>query len=381
MFYLLWILTAITCLCCIAYAGMIAFFSYGWMKTKHLKTPSSRKVRVAVIVAARNEENNIASCLEALMAQSYPAEKTEIIIVNDHSEDNTSAIVRKYIREGGNIQLLDTEEKGKKAAIAKAIKNTSAELIITTDADCIMAEKWIETIVSFYEHSKAVMIVGPVAFHNEGSLFEKMQSLELMALLGSTGGALYFDKAIMCNGANLAYTRQIFNELEGFKGIDQGASGDDVLLMYKVSRRYKNKIKFLKDQDAIVSTSAKATLKEFTEQRKRWSSKGFGAFNAETKYVSLIVYMFSALIILTGILSGFSSVKSGICLSFFRICLILMGIKCVFDFLLLFLAASFYNKKRYLYLFLPLQFIYILYVVIIGLLGSSKKYEWKGRKF
>lgn len=381
MFYLLWILTMVTVLFCAAYVIMIALFSYGWIRTRCSAAASSQKVSVAVIIAARNEEHMIAGCLEAIMMQSYPAGLMEIIVIDDHSEDDTSGIVRKYISNSGNIQLLHAEGRGKKAAIATGIKNTSAELIITTDADCRMNKNWIESIVSFYEQSNAAMIVGPVMFSNESSVFQKMQSLELIALQGSTAGALYFNKAIMCNGANLAYTRSAFNDTGGFKDIDRGASGDDVLLMYKIGKRYKNGIKFLKNTDAIVSTSAKETLREFSEQRKRWASKGFDAFNAETKSVSVIVYMLSVLIILTGLLSAFTSVKPGIGLSFFQICLILTGIKCVFDFLLLFLAASFYNKERYLYLFLPEQFIYILYVILIGMAGSKKRFEWKGRKF
>jgi cellulose synthase/poly-beta-1,6-N-acetylglucosamine synthase-like glycosyltransferase len=380
MLYLHWTITIIACLLCIGYAVMIALFSYGWSRTKHSNVSSSGNVSVTVVIAARNEERNIGFCLDALLAQSYKG-KMNIIVVDDHSEDYTAEAVRGYCNKHPQVSMLKAEGTGKKSAIALAISNSDAELIITTDADCVMGSGWAESIAAFYEASGAAMVVAPVAFVNEKSIFEKMQSLELMALMGSTCGALHFNKAILCNGANLAYRREAFNEVKGFSGIDRQASGDDVLLMYKFSGRYRDGVKFLKDREAIVQTPAKRTLKEFSEQRKRWTSKPFGAFNRETKWVSLIVYLFCLFILLMALLSAFTSVKSAVCQPFFQICLILTGIKCVFDFLLLFLAASFFRKKHYLYLFLPEQFMYVFYVVLAGLLGNRGRFEWKGRKF
>jgi len=380
MLYLLWTITILTCLLCLAYAVMIALFSYGWLRTGHPAVLSSGNVPVAVIVAARNEENGIGACLEALLAQTYRG-KVSIIVVDDHSDDRTLVILSEYARKYPQLSVLNAEGTGKKAAILKGIGSTDAELIITTDADCVMGGDWIESIVAFYEASEAAMVVAPVAFANEGSVFEKMQSLELMALMGSTCGSLHFNRAILCNGANLAYRRDAFYEVKGFEGIDAQPSGDDVLLMYKIGRRYKGGVKFLKRSEAIVYTPAKRTLREFSEQRKRWASKPFSAFNSETKAVSLVVYLFCLLLILMGVLSAFASVKSAVCQPFFQICLILTGIKCVFDFLLLFLAASFFRKKHYLYLFLPEQFMYVFYVVLAGLFGNRGRFEWKGRKF
>jgi cellulose synthase/poly-beta-1,6-N-acetylglucosamine synthase-like glycosyltransferase len=380
MFCLLWTITIIACLLCAAYVLMIVLFSVGWIRTGHSVTVPSAMVSVAVVIAARNEEDTISACLDALLLQSYTGE-VNIIVVDDHSEDRTADAVREYCIRYPRIRLLNTEGSGKKAAITTAVQGTDAELIITTDADCVTDAEWLESIVSFYEETDAVMIVAPVAFVNEKSMFEKMQSLEMLALMGSTCGSLYFNKAILCNGANLAYTRKAFNEVRGFEGIDRQPSGDDVLLMYKIRERYPKGLRFLKDHRAIVSTPAKASLHEFVEQRKRWASKSFAAFNAETKWVSALVYLFSLFILLMAVLSPLASVNSGICLSFFQICLILTGIKCVFDFLLLFLAASFFKKQRYLYLFLPEQFMYVFYVVLTGLLGKRGRFEWKGRKF
>ncbi len=376
------ILTIIAAVLCVCYTALIARYCYGWMKTPSSGNKNNVPVTIAVVIAARNEEKNIAECLDKILEQKYPELDFEIIVVDDHSTDQTGMVIQRYADKYPNVKLISlVETSGKKNAIAAAIAVTQAELIVTTDADCTMEKNWLSGIAAFYSNTRCKMIVAPVAFTNPVSVFEKMQSLELMALVGSTAGSLYFNTAILCNGANLAYTRAVFNELDGFSGINGSASGDDVLLMYKIAEKYPEEIRFFKDQEAIVYTPAKKKLNEFINQRKRWASKGFKALNAATRMVSILVYSFSFLLLLTSLLTGLAALKSALYLPFFEFCLIIAGIKCIIDFLLLFLAASFFKRKHELFLFLPEQLLYMLYVVVVGMLGSTGKYEWKGRKF
>lgn len=384
MYCFLQIITIITAALCALYTLMIACFAYGWLRTESFQKKNNATTRLAVIIAARNEEMMIGKCLDALIVQAYDHSLFEIIVADDHSSDATAAIVQQYAGRYENIKLIrlsDPKESGKKKAIAAAIAQTQAELIVTTDADCTMGNNWLSSIAAFYEEKRCKMIVGPVAFAPVETLFEKVQSLELMALMGSTAGSLFYHKATLCNGANLAYTREVFHELNGFSGIDEKASGDDVLLMYKLGKKYPESIAFLKDRDAIVTTPAKKRFSEFISQRKRWASKGLGALNGPSKAVALLVYGCSFSILLMGLISGFASLRSGIYLPFFKIGLILFAIKCIIDILLLFLAAFFFRRLRDLFYFLPLQLIYIVYVVVVGMQGNRGKYEWKGRKF
>jgi cellulose synthase/poly-beta-1,6-N-acetylglucosamine synthase-like glycosyltransferase len=363
------------------YVVVFACFAYGWEMTKGNVPLKGPGVNVCVIIAARNEKDVIGRVLTSLIGQTYPSLFTEVIVVDDHSEDNTSEIVQTYSKTYSHISLIKASGSGKKDAIAEAITATEAELIITTDADCTMGAEWLETIVSFYNEHGSKMIAAPVTFRKEKTISEKLQTLEFLALMGSTGGSLYFHKAVMCNGANLAYTREAFNEAGGFGSIDDIASGDDVLLMYKMKKLYPGKISFLKNERAIVYTDAKHDLAEFVSQRRRWASKGPNLLNKETLALSLLVYFFSFFLLLMVLLSPFTDSKPISDLSFLQICIILGGIKCVIDFLLLFLAAGFFRRREVLLLFLPGQVIYLFYVLVIGTLGSSGHFEWKGRKF
>lgn len=382
-FYFIYAITFITILLCAVYFSVIASYCYGWIKTKTLPTVISKECRIAVVIAVRNEEAAIRDCLNAIIGQTYPKDLFEIIAADDNSTDGTCAIVREIsMQHPGRIKLIQLGAKslsGKKNALREAIQSTSAELIVTTDGDCVMGKDWLRSIASFYLQTGAKMIAGPVIFRNEDTVFKKMQSLEMMALMASTCGSLHLNRGILCNGANFAYTKKVFAEVNGFAGIDQTASGDDILLMYKVLKKYKNGVQFLKNEEAAVYTHAKENVKEFIEQRKRWASKGFKALNSYARAVSLLVYLFNLLLVSGCLFTGFASINSNTYLPFFGVSLILFGIKCIIDFLLLFLAAAFFKKKKFLYLFMPEQFIYMIYVIIIGLLGSTGRYEWKGR--
>ena len=366
----------------LAYFLLIASYCYGWKKIRSFNHNNyDTSVFVSVIVPARNEEQTIINCLTSLVNQNYSTHKYEIIVVDDASTDATNAIVQQFCEDNKNSILITLTEQqgGKKNAIIKAIEAAKGELIVTTDADCVMNSNWLSSIAAFYGQTQAKMIVAPVCFYDERTVFEKMQSLEFIALITSSGGSLYFNKAIMCNGANLAYTKHIFNEVNGFEGVDKQATGDDVLLMYKIKQKYPDGVHFLKHNDAIVYTKAKSTIKEFIDQRRRWASKEFKMLNTETKFVSVIVYFFNFMLLVLPLLAFFCLPNTPFRLTFFKICLIIIVIKVFIDFLLLFLGTSFFKKKMLLIYFLPEQLFYIIYIVMIGLLGMKRKYKWKDR--
>ncbi|HEY0029611.1 MAG TPA: glycosyltransferase [Bacteroidia bacterium] len=366
---------------CVCYLILITAYCIGWIGTESTVLSDEQSVSISIIIASRNEEKNISLCLNAILQQSYSKAKYELIVIDDHSSDGTVAEVEVFCAEHTNIKLLRLPQgkAGKKQAISAGIDAAKGELIVTTDADCVMGKDWLACIVSLYLKGGVKMIVGPVAFEGEKTLFEKMQSLEFMALIGCGGASLFYKKAIMCNGANLAYSKAAYEEVNGFYGIEEKASGDDVLLMYKINEKYPGAVRFLKNREAIVCTRAKQQLKDFIQQRKRWSSKGFWAFNTETKITALIVYLFSLYLVLVPLIDLLCYRNSFFHQVLTDFCLILLGIKCFIDFLLLFLTASFFKKERFLLLFLPEQILYLMYVVLIGIIGSIGKFEWKDR--
>lgn len=260
----------------------------------------------------------------------------------------------------------------KKKAIREAISVSDGDLIVTTDADCRVGRRWLETLLAFYDREKPKMIVAPVSFHDERSVFEKMQTVEFLSLIAITGGAIRVNRPIMCNGANLAYEKKAFYEAGGF-GSDRFSSGDDVFLLLQIRKIFGNhSIRFLKSYQALVYTEAKKSLAGFFQQRTRWASKNKG-YEANILLVSFTVYMINLLI-----LAGMAGVLVNP--AFLPGMLIILLIKVLIDAPVLLGIGNFVKRPGIVIYSLPLVLVYPLYIVLAGALGVLGNYHWKGRK-
>jgi len=355
------------------YVVVVISFITGWKKLRNY-TPVKIKghTPVSIIVAARDEEEQIAKTIEDLLAQTYAPELTEIIFIDDHSTDRTAEIISRYPR----VKLISLQEKSlksyKKKAIETAIGGASGKLIITTDADCRMGPMWLQTIVQYYEENDYKMISSPVAYAGERNFFERAQALEFLYLIGLGASTIGNNKPSTCNGANLAYERDAFYEVGGFKGIDDLASGDDELLLHKMAARYDQKIGFLKNRNAIVYTQAKPTLGEFIQQRKRWASKSTRYKNKSIIVLGVLVWLFNLSIVLN-ILAGFFNP------TFFTVALLQLLFKISLEFIFLWAVTRFARRRELMVLSPILSIMHIIYILFIGVAGNSGKYKWKGR--
>jgi cellulose synthase/poly-beta-1,6-N-acetylglucosamine synthase-like glycosyltransferase len=356
------------------YAGLIIFYWQSWKRIPDFTAAGHKPVtKISVIIPARNEEKNIGQLLSALTQQSYPRELTEIIIVDDHSEDNTAKIIEQF-SQVRCIKLKDDNINSyKKKAIETGIIHSGGDLIVTTDADCIPPQNWLQTISAFKEEKKAVFIAAPVVIQNNSSLLQRFQAIDFLTLQGITGAVVTKKAMSMCNGANMAYDKKVFYEVNGFSGIDNIASGDDILLMHKIMKKYPRDVYYLKSTEAIVTTLPAKTWKEFFNQRIRWASKTKYYEDKNLFRVLLLVYLFNLSFLLLAI-AGFWNTCYWFCLAAAWIT------KTVIEFPFVYTVASFFGKKKLLRYFFFLQPLHIAYTLVAGWLGAFGKYEWKGRK-
>jgi glycosyltransferase involved in cell wall biosynthesis len=341
-----------------------------YFKAQKTATPS---INFTIVVPARNEEEHIENCLSSLVNQTYSTAHTEIIVINDHSTDATQHVVEQFIQkhETHRVKLINMHELAgermlKKAAITHAIGEASGEYIILTDADCTRGKKWLETIAAFIQEKQAKMVYGPVEF-TANSVFERIQSLEFAGLVGIGASAIQLKNPNMCSAANLIFERNVFFEVDGYTGNDGLASGDDEFLLHKVFKRYPSRIHFLKHRDAIVYTTPSASVKQLTEQRKRWVSK---STKYENRYITAILvaaYVFNASILWFLITQPWFGLK-------------LVAIKALTEGLFLYSVLAFFKRKSYLLLLPIAEVFHIIYVLIIGILGNVGTYTWKERK-
>ena len=337
---------------------------------------------ISVIVAARNEENNIGKLIDVIKTQNYPSHLFELIIVDDHSTDKTADIIKPFLNNQIRLIPLRLADKAtvayKKAAIDIGIKNSKGDLIITTDADCIMSENWLSTIAAFYELHHPKMMVMPVVIKNNHSILGRFQTLDFMSLQGITGAAVHQKIHGMCNGANLAYTRKVFDEVNGFEGIDHIASGDDMLLMHKISKKYKNEILFLKSKNVIVETQPETNITGFFNQRIRWASKADKYEDKSLFPVLLLVYLINLLLVVMFICGMVFNFEFSI-LNFYFSFFLLLTIKTAAELSFLSPVSRFFGYAKLLWWFPLFQPFHILYTVFAGWMGKFGSYKWKGR--
>ena len=365
------------------YSLLIIYYWLAWKSIPDfIPTTTSPTLKISVIIPARNEEENISQLLTALQLQTYPAALVEVIVVDDHSTDNTSAIVQQY----AGVKLIQLKDDGinsyKKKAIETGIAAATGEMIVTTDADCLPLPNWLKSIAAFKEENKSALIAAPVVLtpspsplrvEGSNSLLSIFQQLDFMVLQGITGAAVYKKNMSMCNGANLAYERKIFYEVNGFSGIDHIASGDDMLLMHKIWKQYPDKVQYLKSKEAIVATEPMKTWNAFFNQRIRWASKAKSYDDKRIFAVLLLVYLFNLSFLVLAIAGFF-------CSWYWYWLAGLWMAKTIIELPFVYGVATFFGKEALVKYFFFFQPLHILYTILSGFFGQFGKYEWKGRR-
>jgi poly-beta-1,6-N-acetyl-D-glucosamine synthase len=367
---LLWIIIPLF----IVYSLLIIYFWLSWKSiSPYIPGQGTAKTKISVIIPARNEEKTIGLLLSALQQQTYPREFFEVIVIDDHSEDNTTEVVKSF----DNIRLLSLKEETinsyKKKAIETGINASTGELIVTTDADCVPPVSWLELIASFKEEKRAVFIAAPVVIDCNSSIVQLFQAMDFMILQGITGAAVNKNSLSMCNGANLAYEKNVFNDVNGFAGINNIASGDDMLLMHKIWKKFPEHVYYIKSRDAIVSTQPVRTWKEFFNQRIRWASKARQYDDKRILPVLLLVYLFN--------LSFPALIIAGFWNFYYWLAVIALWLlKTLVELPFFSSVSDFFGKRWAVKWFIFFQPLHILYTIVSGLFGQFGKYEWKGRR-
>ncbi|HEY1032968.1 MAG TPA: glycosyltransferase [Flavipsychrobacter sp.] len=364
----------------IGYAALMLLYRKGWQEqpTFVVDEDFTPITTLSIIIPARNEEASIGRCLDSIFAQDYPQHLIEVVVIDDHSTDATASIVKGYNEP--NLKCLhladylnDETIAYKKKALTTGINNSIGELIVTTDADCFAGNQWLKHIAAIYEKEEPVMIVAPVDFTTNGDVVQTFQSLDFMSMQGITGAAHKLNLGNMSNGANLAFSRKAYLSVDGYKGIDHLASGDDYLLMMKLNAAWPSRIAYLKAEEAIVHTPPQPTWGSFLQQRIRWASKSGKYDDKRLTGILLLVYLFNfyfLVLLLLGFWNGW----------LWALALTLLVLKTEVEIYYLYPVSRFFHKRKQLWIFPLLQPLHILYIISAGFLGFVGVYKWKGRK-
>ena len=340
--------------------------------------PNGKNTSFSIIIPFRNEAANLPELLASLKALDYPKNQFEILLVNDGSTDTSVSIIEEALKET-HLQYAVLENKRyssspKKDAITEALKKVQHPWIITTDADCKVPKDWLTVIDKFRSAKNPKMICGPVIFENQLNLVEQYQFWDGLSLQWATMGGFGWKKPLLCNGANLAFEKDCFFEVNGYEGNNHLATGDDLFLMEKVYALYPKKVLYLKNNQAIVYSKPVQSFSEIVSQRTRWASKTTQLKSPLTKALALGIF-----------LGNFMVIAAFLCIFIYPMQLphfgLLILLKYGLDFFSLLFTAQVFQKKYALGGLLFSVFIYPFLHCWIFIHCWKGSYTWKGRNF
>lgn len=350
---------------------MIIYFTYKWSAYKLEDTSVDKYSKpVSLLIPVHNDGENLEKLLAALSKQSLSPENFEILIIDDHSDISPAEFLKALSFEDLDIRLISNAfSQGKKYALKAGVENANNSWIVCTDADCIPHEKWLETIRQAFISHTPKLISAPVAMTHNNSFFQKFQCFEFSSLVASGAASIAADIPIMCNGANLAFQKELY--LEAFPSSKPEINtGDDIFLLEYTKRNYPEGIIFLKDKNAIVYTGSETSLYKFYKQRVRWTSKSLFYNDFNLIFVSGLVFLLNFNILLTTILSIAN-------VHFLYLVLVQFAVKSIADFLLLRNFLIFLQNKKLMRIFPFAQIIYPFYILSVSLLGIFKSFRFK----
>ncbi len=366
----------------IIYLLLINLYLFWFSRLKQFNPKENLKPLTcfSIIISARNEAENIGACIQSILNNNYPKELFEIIVADDFSNDATPAIVESLMQQHSNVKLVTLSKiidqninSYKKRAIEICIAQSRFDWIVTTDADCNIPKQWLSLFDAFIQINKTVFVAAPVMFICEKTFLSVFQCLDFISLQGITAASVSAGFHSMCNGANLAYNKKVFYEVDGFKNADHIASGDDMLLMHKVKAKHPSSIGYLFNQSAIVTTAAMPDWSSFINQRIRWASKATNYKEPKIFSVLLLVYFMNLSFLILFILCCFNP-------PLFYYLLVFILTKALFELPFMYAVSKFYSLQRIMIWFVLMQPFHIAYMIISGWLGKFGSYKWKGRK-
>ncbi len=346
------------------YFLLLLFFIFGILKSNN--NIGRKKHKISVIVAARNEERNILSLLKSFEKQSY--DEFELIIIDDRSTDNTYKIVLDYSRNANiDIKLYEINEKnsiGKKKAVELGISKAKHDILAFTDADCIVPKDWLKEINGAFD-DKTDYVCGYSELIYKNDLVTYLKNIERAGYLASVAGAFGWNLDLSSAASNMAYRKKIFEQADGFRGIDKVKSGDDDLLLHKM-KPYIRRLKFLLTEQSIVKSVVHNDMATQYETEKRRASK-WRFYPFWIKVLTLFIFVYYI----------YFSVVFFYFLGNWRMWSILVILKILPEFVLLLVFLHKIKRLKYLLVFPLAELIYIPYFVFFGIKGLKGNYKWK----
>jgi len=298
-----------------------------------------------------------------------------VLLVNDHSSDGSEKLAASLIRDRAGFSCEDLPEgrEGKKEAIAFALSRVKSPWILQTDADCRLGPGFISSHMRYLEEYPADLVCGMVTTGNgRGGFLEAFERLDLLSLNGSGAGSFPYGRPMMCSGANLLYSRELYRETREFDPAGKTGSGDDMFLLIG-ARKLGRRVAFNPDRDCLVRTTPVGNPAQLIGQRIRWGAKSAYYGMADIQALAFLVALVNLLIFFSPLLMIAEPESS-------KYLLPGIGIKIFIDFLLLTATARETGQRSTLWWYIPVALVYPIYMAIVIAGSLLGRVGWKGRR-
>jgi glycosyltransferase involved in cell wall biosynthesis len=316
---------------------------------------------VSIIIASRNELQNLELNLRAILEQDYP--KFEVVVVNDCSWDESQKFLETLQEEYKHLkvsQLVEQEKypTGKKFALTIGIKAASYNKMLFTDADCAPASnQWLRLMQQQYTIGKEI-ILGFSPYRKVSGLLNAFVRFESLLAAANYFGFALMKNAFMGVGRNLSYTKDVFFRHKGFASHNHLPSGDDDLFVNEAAR--PNNVAIQIHPDSFVYTEAKKSYSAYSRQKVRHLHVG-KYYKKKHKRILAIYYisifLFYATLVSTLVLN----------LQTWPIVSAVYGIRLISMTTILYLCAKKLQSVSVVWLLPLFDIIYLWYLMTIGL--------------
>lgn len=370
----------ITILISVAYIVLITSFIIGFNRVdsfNYNNTPP--KNTFSILIPFRNEAHNLPDLVTSIYQLNYPSNLFEVLLIDDKSSDNYLEAINSFAAKDSSLSIrilrsAEISNSPKKKAINLGIENATFNWIVTTDADCVVPQNWLQLFNQQIEEKCPLFISAPVKFKEQNSFLFHFQNLNFISLIGSSIGSFGIGKPILCNGANLCYNKEAFFKVNGYNGNLEIASGDDIFLLEKMSKSFPEKVTYLKSTKAVVQTKSEQNFTSFFNQQLRWASKSTAYKNKFSKFVGITVLTLNTTLIVFLISSFFNHL-------FWKFLIAIFIQKILLDFLLIYKTAKFLASKQSLKYYIITSILHPFFIVFVGIRSLFKNYKWKDREF
>ncbi|GAA4420088.1 hypothetical protein GCM10023187_55020 [Nibrella viscosa] len=250
--------------------------------------PEAGRERVSILIAARNEEANILTCLQAIDRLTYPTACLEVLVGNDRSEDGTGSVVEWFIRDKPHFRLVDittnvNQQMGKANVLAQLARQASGRYLFFTDADVAVPPTWIEGLLPAFRDPRTGIVTGCTQIAGEG-FWTKIQAIEWLVTQNIIKQFADWNIPLTAMGNNMAVRRAVYEQIGGYEKLPFSLVEDYQLFREVLKQGYTFAHRY--EPAVLASTQALPDRRSWMQQRKRWM---VGAFQLPWYFVVLLV--------------------------------------------------------------------------------------------